>query len=119
MTVVLLPSFMIHLQILLQCPHDVLIFLQKSLSPWKVSSIKNQIHEARRVIDLQHLEEGHLDGHVIDGIISIFSHMEPFDPHLLLPNHIVPQVSFNPSINYFYLPIYLRMVTSVWDEISD
>ena len=100
-----------NLQVIFQNLQNLLTFFNPILSLWIYTITKSVVKESVCIITINLFERIHANGHMKSSIIEKITQMQPFDPCLLLPTNIVPQVSFQPLIHPLYLAIILLMIS--------
>lgn len=105
------------LQILLEDHKNVLAFLYPIYGFWSPVIPKSQINKWWIILLIQCPKWGHPNGWMISGVVVVLPEMQPFDPCLLLPWHIVMQ-PLNPFIHNLCLAICLRMIIGTRGQFS-
>jgi hypothetical protein len=105
------------LKVILQFPEYVLALLYPILYHRSSAITKGNLYKRKRFITVQSHEWNHTNGHVISGVVTIFPQVYPPNPCLLLPCYIISEVSFHPLVDYFSLPISLKVVDGARGQI--
>ena len=75
------------------------------------------VNKSGCIITIKCFERRHANGCMKSSIIVKLTQMQPFDPCILLPTNIVPQVAFQPFIHPLCLAISLGMIACATCQI--